>query len=170
MDSVTPVTRTLDTLGIPYRLFHHTGEVTSLEQAARERGQSPGQVVRSILFRIGPGDFVMVLVAGPAQVSWRKLRTHLGVSRLSMATESEVREVTGYAIGTVSPLGLRRPLRRLAEASVFIPEEVSIGSGVRGLAVILKSNDLRKALDPIEVGLFAAEEKPDRRLKGSIDE
>ena len=47
----TPVSRVLDSENIPYRLFTHQGPIHSLEQAARERGQRPEQVVRSLLFR-----------------------------------------------------------------------------------------------------------------------
>jgi Cys-tRNA(Pro)/Cys-tRNA(Cys) deacylase len=150
----TPATQTLDLLSIPYRLFEHPHPPESLEQAARERGQASGQVIRSILFRHEQEYFVMVLMAGPGQISWKRVRAHLGVSRISMASESEVREITGYEIGTVNPLGLPRPIRILADESVFLPEEISIGSGVRGAAIIMKSADLWRAVGKIEVGQF----------------
>jgi len=86
----TPVTRYLDERRIPYRFFRHTGVVRTIEQAAKERGQRPEQIIRSILFRLSRGGFVMVLVAGKKQVSWPALRKHLGTSRISMATEGEV--------------------------------------------------------------------------------
>jgi Cys-tRNA(Pro)/Cys-tRNA(Cys) deacylase len=123
----------------------------SLEQAASERGQRPEQVVRSILFRIGEGEFIMALVAGPAQISWKRLRQHLEQSRLTMATEDEVLAVTGYRVGTVSPFGLARPLKVLIDPGVLDEEEVSIGSGLRNTAVILKSRDLRRALQGPEI-------------------
>jgi Cys-tRNA(Pro) deacylase len=169
-DSQTPVTRALDSLGaIPYRLFRHPGPIQSLEQAAQERGQGPEQVIRSIVFRLSSkpdrsfGDlsgldaangYVMVLMAGARQVSWPALRRHLGQSRLTMATEAELLKVTGYPVGAVSPFGLPRPMRLLVDESVFVPDEVSIGSGERGLTVILRSADLRRALGDAEVGEF----------------
>ncbi len=93
----------------------------------------------------------MVLVAGPAQVDWRKLRQLVGRSRIRMATEEEVLEVTGYRVGTVSPFGLKNPLRVLIDASVLQEEEVSTGSGIRGVAVILKSADIRQVLAGAEI-------------------
>jgi Cys-tRNA(Pro)/Cys-tRNA(Cys) deacylase len=148
--------RALSALGLPHSVFRHPGPVSSLEQAASERGESPDQVIRSILFRVGEGNFVMVLMAGPSQISWPALRNHLGQSRLTMASEAEVLEATGYRTGAVSPLGLPQPMRILADESVFTPEEISIGSGERGTAVILRSADLRQALGEVEVGQFAA--------------
>src|SRR5262245_32690799 len=81
-----PASLALDSLGIKHRIFLHEGSVNSFEQAARERGQRPEQVVRSILFQVRPGEFVMVLVAGPAQVDWKKLRDLVKRSRVRMAT------------------------------------------------------------------------------------
>ena len=151
----TPVTQALAALNIPHRLFRHPGPIHSLEQAAQERGQSPDQVVRSIVFRVGKDEYVMVLVAGARQVSWPALRRHLGQSRLTMANESELLAATGYQIGAVSPFGLPRPMRLLLDESVLIPDEISIGSGERGATVILRSQDLRRALGEAEVGQFA---------------
>ena len=152
----TSATRELEARGIPHRLFRHPGPVASLQQAADERGQAPEQVIRSIVFRVGEGEFVMVLMAGEQQVSWRNLRRYLSQSRLSMASEAELLKATGYRAGAVSPFGLPRPMRVLVDEAVFEPEEVSIGSGERGLTVILRSEDLRRALPGAEIGSYGS--------------
>lgn len=144
----TPVTRALDELEVSYRLFKHPGPIDSLEQAAQERGQQPEQVVRSILFRLAEDEFIMVLVAGSQQIAWPALRAYLGTSRMSMASEQEVLAATGYPRGAVSPFGLPRQMRILVDCHVWEPDELSIGSGVRGLTVILSRDDLRRALGP----------------------
>lgn len=151
MNDNPPASIALETLGIPHTVFRHTGTVNSLEQAAQERNERPEQVVRSILFRLGEDEFLMALVAGPAQISWKKLRKHLGQSRLTMASEDEVLEVTGYRIGAVSPFGIARPLRVLVDPGLVREEEVSLGSGVRGVAIIMKSKDLMRGLKDAEV-------------------
>jgi Cys-tRNA(Pro) deacylase len=152
----SPVAAALDRLGIPYRLFTHSGPVNSLEQAAAERGQRPEQVVRSILFRLDQEHFAMVLIAGATQVSWRTLRQQLGQSRLTMASEEEVLAVTGYRTGAVSPLGLPQPLPVFVDRSVAAEEEISIGSGLRGTTVILRAADLLAALPEAQLGDFGA--------------
>lgn len=151
MNDNPPASIALETLGIPHTVFRHTGTVNSLEQAAQERNERPEQVVRSILFRLGEDEFLMALVAGPAQISWKKLRKHLGQSRLTMAREDEVLEVTGYRIGAVSPFGIARPLRLLVDPGLVREDEVSLGSGVRGVAIIMKSKDLMRGLKDAEV-------------------
>jgi prolyl-tRNA editing enzyme YbaK/EbsC (Cys-tRNA(Pro) deacylase) len=58
-------------------------------------------------------------------------------------------------VGAVSPLGLPSPMRILADESVFVPNELSIGSGERGVAIILKSADLKKSIKDLEIGQYA---------------
>jgi len=159
MNDKPPASIALDQLGIPHRLFHHETPVSSFEQAASDRKQRPEQIVRSILFQIRPGEFLMVLMAGRAQIDWKKLRQLVKRSRVRMATEDEVLEVTGYRVGTVSPFGLKnqarpefdRRVRVLIDASVLREEEISIGSGVRNMTIVMKSEDVRRALGDVEI-------------------
>jgi Cys-tRNA(Pro) deacylase len=153
---ITPVTAFLDERNIPYRFFSHPGVVKSLEQAAKERGQRPEQIIRSILFRLSRGGFVMVLVSGSRQVSWPALRKHLGTSRISMATEEEVMNVTGYPLGAVSPFGTIQPVRVLMDKGILTEQEISVGSGVRYTSVIMQRDDFMRALGEVEIGDFAS--------------
>ena len=151
METQPPASIALDQLGISHRAFHHSNQISSLEQAAHERNQRPEQVVRSILFRLSENDHLMVLVAGPKQISWKALRKYLGQSRVTMASEEEVLSVTGYRIGTVSPFGLPNPIRILIDESVLKEEEISLGSGMRNVGIIMKSVDLLRALSDSEI-------------------
>lgn len=96
----------------------------------------------------------MVLVAGPVQISWQTLRHYLGVFRLTMASHDEVLQITGSRPGAVSPFGLPAPLRILADQNVLRQDVLSFGSGVRGIAIIIKSETLIKAIPAIEFGDF----------------
>ncbi len=146
-----PVSLALEKLNIPHQIFRHETPVDSFEKAASDRGQRPSQIVRTILFRVSEDEFALALVAGPGQISWKLLRKLLGKSRITMAAEEEVLAVTGYRPGTVGPFGLLKPVRMLVEAGLLEEEEVSIGSGMRDTAVIIKSADLLKALGDAEV-------------------
>jgi Cys-tRNA(Pro) deacylase len=151
MTDKPPASIELDLVGIPHRLFRHEKPVHSFEEAASARGQRPEQIVRSILFQVRPDEFVMVLMAGPDQVDWKTLRGIVKRSRVRMATEEEVLEITGYRVGTVSPFGLKNQARVMIDASVLKEEEISIGSGIRNTAIIMQSEDVRKALGDVEI-------------------
>ena len=151
MTTQPPASIALEKLNIPHRVFLHEKPLHSFEQAAEERNQRPEQIVRSILFQIRPEEFLMILVAGRDQVDWKKLRQLVKRSRVRMATEEEVLEVTGYRVGTVSPFGLKNPVQVLIDASVLREEEISIGSGTRQMAIIMKSADIQRALGNPEI-------------------
>lgn len=142
----TAVTRQLNDLGIAHSIHIHDKPLRSLEQAAAERGLQHDQIVRSLLFRLENRHFVLVLVAGPGKVSWSKLRRFLGVRRLTTANDSEVQDATGFEPGAVSPIGLKNPLRILADQGLKQQEIISIGAGIRNAGVILGFEDLLSAI------------------------
>jgi Cys-tRNA(Pro)/Cys-tRNA(Cys) deacylase len=152
MDEIeTPAIAYLRQHGIPHSLFRHAGPINSLEQAAMERNQRPEQVVRSIVFRLSGDQFIMVLMAGPGQVPWKALRKHFNKSRLTMATEDEVLQVTGCLPGTVNPFALPQPMPVLVDRAILDLPEVSFGSCQRGVAILLKPDDLIDALEDYQV-------------------
>jgi Cys-tRNA(Pro)/Cys-tRNA(Cys) deacylase len=151
MSTVSPAIEWLQARDIPYRLFVHQNHISSLEQAARDRGQDPEQVIRSILFRLTGESFIMALMPGPKQISWKNLRTILSTNRITMATDDEVFRITGYRPGAVTPFGLSTPVHILIDRSILSLNEISIGSGVRGTAVILTVPDLLDALPDYEI-------------------
>jgi prolyl-tRNA editing enzyme YbaK/EbsC (Cys-tRNA(Pro) deacylase) len=64
-----------------------------------------------------------------------------------------VEEVTGFEPGAVSPFGLKRSLRVLVDQRICDLEVISLGAGIRNAGIILKRQDLMRALKP-EVGDF----------------
>ena len=152
--NLPPVSIILEKQNIPHQVFIHPGPLHSLEQAAKERGQSPQQIVRSILFRVAKGTYVMVLIAGPEQIDWRILRNILGANRMTMASEEEVLSVTGYPLGALAPVGLEQPIKIIVDKTVLEQQVISMGSGIRGIGIILKSEDLIKALGDYQVENF----------------
>lgn len=166
VENPPPVSLALSAKGIRHAIFRHAGPVASLEQAAAERGQQPAQVVRSILFRLGrdkagdgPGDFAIVLVAGPGQIDWKRLRQFFNQSRLTMATPDEVLAVTGYRVGAVAPFGMNTQIPVIVDRSIEEQRIISLGSGERGTAIILSTAVLLKALgEEVTVGDFAQRE------------
>src|SRR6478609_6487979 len=94
----------LEASGIDFTITRH-GPVGSLEEAAEARGIDPANIVKTLVVRRGDEDYLFVLVPGDRTISWPRLRTLLGVSRLSMPDKEVAREVTGYERGTITPFG-----------------------------------------------------------------
>ena len=91
--------------------FNPDLKVIVLEQTARTAndaatalGCKVGAIVKSLLFKVGE-DFVLCLVSGDKRCSLNKLKKILREKDVSMANPDDVKRVTGYTIGGVSPIG-----------------------------------------------------------------
>ena len=72
--------------------------------AATALGCNVGAIVKSLLFKVG-NKFCLCLVSGDKRCSLNKLKKKLGEKDVSMANPDEVKQITGYTIGGVSPIG-----------------------------------------------------------------
>ena len=74
------------------------------QDAATALSCNIGAIVKSLLFSSGD-DFVLCLVSGDKRCSLNKLKKILNKKDVSMAKPEDVKEITGYTIGGVSPVG-----------------------------------------------------------------
>ncbi len=80
-----------------------TSARTALE-AASSLGCEVGAIVKSLLFKT-ENTFILCLVAGDKKTSLNKIKKILDIKDVSMASANDVKNVTGYTIGGVSPIG-----------------------------------------------------------------
>ena len=104
--------------------FNTDLNVIELEQTARTAndaatalGCKVGAIVKSLLFRAGD-SFVLCLVSGDKRCSLNKLKKILDEKDVSMANPENVKTITGYTIGGVSPTG------HLTKTKVYIDENL----------------------------------------------
>ena len=133
-----------EALGLAFEVTRH-GPVRSLEEAAAVRGIEPRQVVKTMVVRVAEGDHRFVLVPGDREISWPKLRAHLGVNRVSMPDAATALEVTGYERGTITPFGSTTAWPVVADATMA-GRTVSIGGGAHGVAATVAADDVVRAL------------------------
>ncbi len=74
------------------------------QDAATALGCNVGAIIKSLLFRAGD-NFVLCLVSGDKRCSLNKLKKILDEKDVSMASPDDVKKITGYTIGGVSPVG-----------------------------------------------------------------
>lgn len=152
----TPALRALDDAGVPFDVVR-TVPARNAEESAALQGIAVGSLLRTIVVRRGEDDYVFVLVPGGRRFDWPKLRTHLGVSRLSLPDEHEAKAVTGYERGAITPFGASRAWPVIADASIAGLERVAIGGGARGVNAHLAPADLVRALGAAIVDVTVAE-------------
>ena len=147
--------------GLAHEVLRH-GPVRSLQEAAEARGVEPADVVKTMLVRRGEGDHLLVLVPGDRTISWPKLRTLLGVSRMSMPDADAAREVTGYARGTITPFGTLTALPVVADERVR-GRRITLGAGGHGVAVAVDADAAVAALGATVADVTEPETPPPPR-------
>ena len=98
--------------------------VKTVEQATRETGVSASKVIKSLVL-ICENTPLLVIVDGISKVNLKKLEKRFGRCRFARA--KEVKELTGYEVGGVPPVGV--PLPTIVDKQVMENEYVIGGGG-----------------------------------------
>ena len=163
----TPAIRAAEAAGLEHRVFRH-GPVASLAEAARIRGVTPADVVKTLVVRRADDDYLFVLVPGDRTISWPKLRALLGVTRLSMPDAAVAREVTGYERGTITPLGARTAWPVIADQRIA-GRQISVGAGQHGVAIGAAADDLIAVLNATVADVTDPAEAPAGKSAGNSE-
>jgi prolyl-tRNA editing enzyme YbaK/EbsC (Cys-tRNA(Pro) deacylase) len=140
----------------------HTGAVRILPASARSAAEAAAAlgvaqrvIVKSLIFRGGDsGEPVLVLVGGTSRVDTDLLAAALGET-VSRADADWVREVTGFAIGGIPPLGHTRPIRTIADRALVAEPELWAAAGTPHAVFPLAGGEL-VALTGAELGGVAS--------------
>ena len=124
-----------------------TERAHSVQESARFQGIEVDQLVRTLVVRRGEGDHLFVLVPGGLSIDWPKLRSLLGVSRLSLPDADEARAATGYERGAITPFGASHAWPVIVDASVAAKGIVALGGGAHGVNIHVDADDLIRVLD-----------------------
>lgn len=144
----TKVTVYLDAQQVQYRLLPHATPAVSVADAAQQRGIRQSQMVKSILLRDMSDLFVLACVPGDQSVDPKKVRSLLNSRRMTCADASTIIELTGYQVGTVTPLLLPHPMPIIFDSRLLQEPEVTISSGSHLAGVALNCQDLIKLCKP----------------------
>jgi len=158
----TPALDALAASGVPHRVVR-TERAHSAEESAALQGIALGQLLRTIVVRRGDDDYLFILVPGGRRFDWPKLRTHLGVKRMSLPDQDEAQAVTGYPRGAITPFGSSRDWPVIVDASIVDLPIVAIGGGAHGVNVHLAPADLIAATKAAVVDVTIADETTEPR-------
>ncbi len=117
--TVKRVQSALETLGSRARVIELTATARTAGDAADALGCQQGAIVKSLLFRVASSP-VLALVAGDRQARRKMIAAALGLEGAVAKVDADtVKEVTGYSIGGVPPVGHRTALPTVMDASLW---------------------------------------------------
>lgn len=135
----TPATRVARKAGVEFRLHEYThdpGADSYALEAAEALELDPARVFKTLVVD-RDGTLTVCIVPAGDTLDLRSLG-----KRAAMAPTDRAEKVTGYVAGGISPLGQRRPLPTLVDATADAFETIFVSAGRRGLEIELAPADL----------------------------
>ncbi|GLW95316.1 Cys-tRNA(Pro) deacylase [Actinokineospora globicatena] len=139
----TPATALLAKRKVTHKVHsyeHDPRESFGLEAAAA-LGVEPSRVFKTLLAEVD-GVLTVGVVPVDAQLDLKALAAAVGGKKAKMAEVAVAERTTGYVAGGISPLGQRKRLRTVVDASAASFPTMFCSGGRRGLEIELAAADL----------------------------
>lgn len=143
----TPATLALTSAGVEFtvRSYDHDRSVGAQgsygEEAAAALGVDPARVFKTLLGRVDH-DLAVAIVPVSGQLDLKAFAHALRGKRAQMADPADAERVTGYVVGGISPVGQKRRLPTVLDASAMDHATVLVSGGRRGMDIELAPADL----------------------------
>lgn len=140
----TPATVALTRSGVPFVVHpydHDPGTSSYGLEAAAALGVQPDRVLKTLLAEVDDA-LVVAVVPVNGQLDLKALASAVGGKRARIAEPANAERATGYVVGGISPLGQRRRLPTVVDATALDHGTVFVSGGRRGLDVELAPADL----------------------------
>ncbi len=112
-------------------------------EAASSLGCEVGAIVKSLLFKT-ENTFTLFLVSGDKKASLNKIKKTLNIKDASMASPDDVKYITGYTIGGVSPVGHLNKIEIFIDHSLARFENLYAAAGHPNCVFKTNFDDLQK--------------------------
>jgi Cys-tRNA(Pro)/Cys-tRNA(Cys) deacylase len=140
----TPATVALTRAEVPFTehaYAHDPGSGSYGLEAAAALGVAPERVFKTLLARVD-GTLTVAVVPVSGQLDLKALAAAVGGKRAEMADPRDAERVTGYVVGGISPIGQRKTLPTVLDATATGFATVFVSGGRRGLDIELGPADL----------------------------
>lgn len=141
--SAQSVQDALTTKGIDCSVIQLADSTRTATDAASSIGCQIGQIVKSLIFKTSVTHKpVLVLASGPNRVNEKVIESHVG-EKIMKADADFTRDVTGFAIGGIPPIGHKRPIDFIfIDQDLMTFDEIWAAAGTPNAVFNLKGDDL----------------------------
>jgi Cys-tRNA(Pro)/Cys-tRNA(Cys) deacylase len=160
--AATPAIAALVAAGVPHDVlqYHHDPRAESFgDEAVTELAATVGvaaeQIFKTLVIAL-PRGLAVAVVPVPSKLSLKAAAAALGVPKAAMAERAAAERSTGYVIGGISPLGQRKPLPTVVDASALAWDRVLCSAGKRGWDVALAPADLVRLTNAVTAEIVAS--------------
>ena len=149
MTMAEEITRYLDGHGVNYQLHFADGPTVTAQDAATRLRVPLETIIKSILFTDEKQMPVLAILTGDKRVDRKKLSSVTGVSRVRIATPEATKELAGFEVGAMPPLGHKKRLMTVIDKKVMSFSKVYGGSGTMEALMEINPHDIARLADAI---------------------
>ena len=142
-ESVKRVLKVLNDFDKSIKVENLDTSARTAKDAAKSLKTEIGSIVKSLLLR-RQSSFLLCLVAGDKRCSLNKIKKILNQKDVSMANADQVKEITGFTIGGVSPVGHLKPIKIFIDISLSRFGNIFAAAGHPNCIFKINFEDLKK--------------------------
>lgn len=153
-NAMTPGITTAQRAKIAYTIHEYAHDASSESyglEAAEKLGVPAERIFKTLVVSLDGRKLAVGIVPVQMTLNMKLLARAVGAKKASMAAKADVERSTGYVLGGVSPLGQKRRLPTVLDASALRYATIYVSAGRRGLEIELSPDDLAALID----GVFA---------------
>jgi Cys-tRNA(Pro)/Cys-tRNA(Cys) deacylase len=142
---MTPAINTAKQAKVPFQVhaYSHDSHAESYgEEAATKLNLPLQRVFKTLVVNLDGKELAVAVVPVAGKLDMKLCAAALGGRKCEMAVRKDAERSTGYVLGGISPLGQKKHLRTLIDATAQQFETVFVSAGRRGLEIELAPADL----------------------------
>lgn len=142
---MTPAILVVRKSGVKHEVLEYTPDSAAASyglEAAELLELDPACVFKTLVADAEGVGLVCALVPVTGSLDLKALADAVGARRARMADVAAAERATGYVVGGISPLGQRKPLKTVIDASALLHTTVYVSAGRRGVELALAPMDL----------------------------
>lgn len=158
----TPAIRTLVQAGVEHRVHAYAHDprtdsygTEAVDALAAELALDPGQIFKTLVLELSTGSLAVAVLPVPRTLSLKAAAAALGAPKATMADRVKAERSTGYVLGGISPLGQRKRLPTVVDASATRWDRVLCSAGRRGLEIELTPAELIRLTNAVTAPVAA---------------
>lgn len=127
--AVKRVQQALDELALPGKIKVLSDSARTAQEAANGLGIEVGQIASSLIFKLPDGTPLLVITSGRHRVDVELVASKLEIEKLDRVDAAYVKEISGFSIGGVAPIGWISPATILIDQALSEYEVVWAAAG-----------------------------------------
>lgn len=142
---MTPAITLLQKKRVQHKVFKYEHDASAASfglEAVEKLNLNASSVFKTLVVSNELGKLAVAIVPVDTKLSEKKMAKALGVKKVAMAQADAVMASTGYVLGGVSPLGQKKSLPTVLDATAEPQAVIYVSAGKRGLEVELSPQDL----------------------------